>query len=85
MPVASEALSGGIWFLFMLYGSVWRKLRGLSHGLLMPKVSDGFQPSQEWESLMVLGESGENEEWEVEVELGDGAFEEGGEYCAKDV
>ncbi|KAF2636660.1 cytochrome P450 [Massarina eburnea CBS 473.64] len=71
MPVGSEALSGGMRFLFMEYGAEWRKLRGLSHGLLTPRVSATFRPSQEWESLMLLeevlkeGEGGEGKGSEV--------------------
>ncbi|KAF1996676.1 cytochrome P450 [Amniculicola lignicola CBS 123094] len=56
MPVANEALSGGMRFLFMSYGSEWRKLRSISHKLLTPKASDLFQPSQEWEAKLMLEE-----------------------------
>lgn len=56
MPVANEALSGGLRFLFMEYGSLWRRLRGVSHGLLTPKVSDGFKSSQEWEGRALCKE-----------------------------
>ena len=31
MPVASQALSGGLRFLFMEYGAEWRRLRAFSH------------------------------------------------------
>ena len=31
MPVASQALSGGLRFLFMEYGAEWRRLRAVSH------------------------------------------------------
>ena len=31
MPVANQALSRGLRFLFMEYGSEWRKLRAISH------------------------------------------------------
>ncbi|KAF2252951.1 cytochrome P450, partial [Trematosphaeria pertusa] len=55
-PVASDALSGGMRFLFMPYGSEWRKLRGISHRLLTPAVSATFKPSQEWEARMLLEE-----------------------------
>ncbi|KAF2281340.1 cytochrome P450 76C3 [Westerdykella ornata] len=55
-PVASDALSGGMRFLFMEYGSEWRKLRALSHKLLTPKGSEMFMPSQEWEARVLLGE-----------------------------
>lgn len=53
-PVASDALSGGMRFLFMEYGSEWRKLRSISHKLLTPNVSATFKPSQEWEGKMLL-------------------------------
>lgn len=53
-PVASDALSGGMRFLFMGYGSEWRKLRSISHKLLTPNVSATFKPSQEWEGKMLL-------------------------------
>ncbi|KAJ4296329.1 hypothetical protein N0V90_006374 [Kalmusia sp. IMI 367209] len=56
MPVASDALSGGLRFLFMEYGPEWRKLRGISHKLLTPAVSATFKPSQEWEARMLLDE-----------------------------
>lgn len=56
MPVASDALSGGMRFLFMPYGTEWRKLRALSHRLLTPRVSAGFMPSQEWEGRMLVEE-----------------------------
>jgi cytochrome P450 len=56
MPVASDALSGGMRFLFMGYGPEWRTLRGISHKLLTPAVSKTFQPSQEWEGKMLLEE-----------------------------
>lgn len=31
MPVANQALSGGLRFLFMEYGAEWRRLRAVSH------------------------------------------------------
>lgn len=55
-PAASDALSGGMRFLFMPYGSEWRKLRGISHKLLTPAVSATFKPSQEWEARLLLDE-----------------------------
>ncbi|KAF2467456.1 cytochrome P450 [Lindgomyces ingoldianus] len=55
-PVASDALSGGMRFLFMPYGPEWRKLRNISHRLLTPNVSATFKPSQEWEGKMLLEE-----------------------------
>ncbi|KAF2270527.1 cytochrome P450 [Lojkania enalia] len=55
-PVASDALSGGMRFLFMPYGPEWRKLRSISHKLLTPNVSATFKPSQEWEAKMLLEE-----------------------------
>lgn len=55
-PVASDALSGGMRFLFMEYGSEWRKLRSISHKLLTPAVSATFKPSQDWEGKMLLEE-----------------------------
>ncbi|KAF1949069.1 cytochrome P450 [Byssothecium circinans] len=72
MPVSSDALSGGMRFLFMGYTNEWRKMRSLAHKLLTPKVSDTFKPSQEWESLMLLdeilkGSDGEGKERGSEV------------------
>ncbi|KAF2109514.1 cytochrome P450 [Lophiotrema nucula] len=55
-PVASDALSGGLRFLFMPYGPEWRKMRSVSHKLLTPNVSATFKPSQEWEAKMLLEE-----------------------------
>ncbi|KAF1975719.1 cytochrome P450 76C3 [Bimuria novae-zelandiae CBS 107.79] len=56
LPVASQALSGGLRFLFMEYGPEWRKLRAISHRLLTPGVSATFKPSQEWEARLMLEE-----------------------------
>jgi cytochrome P450 len=56
MPVASDALSGGMRFLFMEYGALWRRLRGVSHRLLTPAASDAFRPSQEWEGRALCAE-----------------------------
>lgn len=56
LPVAGDALSGGMRFLFMEYGPEWRKLRGISHKLLTPAVSAMFKPSQEFEARMLLEE-----------------------------
>ena len=56
MPVANDALSRGLRFLFMPYGGMWRRLRGLSHKLLTPNMSNTFKPSQEWEGKMLLEE-----------------------------
>lgn len=54
MPVASDVLSGGMRFLFMPYGPEWRRLRAVSHKLLTPRMSDTFQPSQEFEATQLL-------------------------------
>jgi hypothetical protein len=40
----------------MPYGGMWRRMRGLSHKLLTPKMSEMFKPSQEWEGKMLLEE-----------------------------
>lgn len=56
MPVASDALSGGMRFLLMKYGPEWRKLRGISHKLLTPASSALFKPSQEYETKMLCEE-----------------------------
>ena len=56
MPVASDALSGGLRFLFMPYGKEWRQLRSVGHKLLTPAMSATFKPSQEWEGKMLLEE-----------------------------
>lgn len=56
LPVAGDALSGGMRFLFMEYGPQWRKLRGISHKLLTPAVSATFKPSQEYEAKLLLEE-----------------------------
>ena len=56
LPVAQDALAGGMRFLFMEYGPEWRKLRGVSHKLLTPAVSATFKPSQEYEAKMLLEE-----------------------------
>lgn len=55
-PVASDALSGGMRFLFMEYGNEWRRLRSVSHKLLTPAASALFKPSQEWEGRLMLEE-----------------------------
>ncbi|KAL5339641.1 cytochrome P450 [Aspergillus crustosus] len=54
MPVVSDALSGGMRFLFMPYGARWRRLRTLSHRLLSARVSEGFQPSHEFEASQLV-------------------------------
>ena len=54
MPVVSDALSGGMRFLFMPYGAEWRRLRAASHKLLSPRMSETFQPSQEFEAKQLL-------------------------------
>ncbi|KAJ5103775.1 hypothetical protein N7532_004304, partial [Penicillium argentinense] len=54
MPVVFDALSGGMRFLFMPYGTEWRRLRTVSHKLLTPRMSDTFQPLQEFESKQLL-------------------------------
>ncbi|KAF2707717.1 cytochrome P450 [Pleomassaria siparia CBS 279.74] len=56
MPVAMDALSGGMRFLFMRYGDAWRRCRGVAHGLLTPRASALFKPSQEWEGKMLMEE-----------------------------
>lgn len=56
LPVAGDALSGGMRFLFMEYGPVWRKLRTITHKLLTPAMSATFRPSQEFEAKMLLEE-----------------------------
>lgn len=75
MPVASDALSGGLRFLFMEYGQEWRKLRAISHRLLTPGVSKTFQPSQEWEARMLM----------EDILKGGGAGEKGSEVGYKAV
>ncbi|KAF2682335.1 cytochrome P450 76C3 [Lentithecium fluviatile CBS 122367] len=70
MPVANDALSGGLRFLFMPYGSEWRKLRGISHKLLTPAASAMFKPSQEWESRMLLEEVLKGRDEDVGNEVG---------------
>jgi cytochrome P450 len=70
MPVASDALSGGLRFLFMPYGPEWRKLRGISHKLLTPAASATFKPSQEWEAMMLLDEIVRGRDEEVGNEVG---------------
>lgn len=69
LPVASDALSGGMRFLFMEYGPRWRKLRTISHKLLTPAASATFQPSQEYEAKMLCEEvlKGKDEEGGNEV------------------
>lgn len=56
MPVLSDVLSGGMRFLLMPYGKDWRQLRSVAHRLLTPKMSDTFQPSQEFEAKQLLYE-----------------------------
>lgn len=56
MPIASDALSGGMRFLLMPYGKDWRQLRSVAHKLLTPKMSDTFRPSQEFEAKQLLYE-----------------------------
>jgi cytochrome P450 len=70
MPVSSDALSGGMRFLFMPYGAEWRKLRGISHKLLTPAASATFKPSQEWEARMLLEEVLKGRDEEVGNEVG---------------
>lgn len=53
-PILSDALSGGMRFLFMPYGSQWRRLRSVAHGLLSPRVSATFQPSQDFEAKQLI-------------------------------
>jgi cytochrome P450 len=80
LPVASDALSGGLRFLFMPYGSMWRRMRGVSHKLLTPVVSATFKPSQEWEGKMLLEEVLRESDSEKE-----GGKERGGEGAYKAV
>lgn len=54
MPVANDVLSGGMRFLLMPYGPSWRTLRSVSHKLLTPKMSNTFQPSQEFEAKQLV-------------------------------
>lgn len=54
MPVVSDALSGGMRFLFMPYGIEWRRSRTISHKLLTPRMAETFQPSQELEAKQLL-------------------------------
>jgi cytochrome P450 len=54
LPVVSDALSGGRRFLFMPYGIEWRRLRSVGHRLLTPRMSEKFQPSQEFEAKQLL-------------------------------
>jgi cytochrome P450 len=54
MPVVSDAVSGGMRYLFMPYGTEWRRLRAISHRLLTPRMSDTFQPSQDFEAKQLL-------------------------------
>jgi cytochrome P450 len=56
LPVASDALSGGMRMLFAEYGPEWRKLRGIAHKLLTPSASATFKPSQDYEAKMLLEE-----------------------------
>ncbi|KAJ6094276.1 hypothetical protein N7467_003121 [Penicillium canescens] len=53
-PVLSDALSGGLRFLFMPYGLKWRRLRSVAHGLLSPRASATFQPSQDFEAKQLI-------------------------------
>ena len=54
MPALSDALSGSMRFLLMPYGRDWRQLRSVAHKLLTPKMSDTFQPSQDFEAKQLL-------------------------------
>ncbi|CAG7936747.1 unnamed protein product [Penicillium salamii] len=54
MPVVSDALSGGMRFLFMPYGKEWRRSRAISHRLLTPRMAETFQPSQEFEAKQLM-------------------------------
>lgn len=60
-PMVSDIVSGGNRMLFMPYGTPtsqkvltkgddWRRIRQIIHGLLTPKQSDKFKPSQDLES-----------------------------------
>ncbi len=53
-PVVSGVISDNKRILFMDYTPTWRKHRGIIHGLLTQKVSDTFQPIQEFEAKQLL-------------------------------
>lgn len=53
-PFLFDLMSGGMRILFMDYTPEWRKLRAVIHQLLTPKMSDTFQPSQEFEAKQLL-------------------------------
>lgn len=52
-PVA-DLISNGKRILLMTYSPTWRKLRAIIHSLLTPKMSDTFQPIQEFEAKQLL-------------------------------
>lgn len=56
MPVLSDLVSGGMRFLLMPYNASWRKLRGIVHQLLAPRMSGVFAPSQEFEAKQLMFE-----------------------------
>ncbi|KAF1937890.1 cytochrome P450 76C3 [Clathrospora elynae] len=74
LPVASDALSGGLRVVFMRYGPKWRKLRSITHKLLTPAVSATFKPSREFEAKMLLGEVLEGADAERADEVNYNAF-----------
>ncbi|EXJ76403.1 uncharacterized protein A1O5_00911 [Cladophialophora psammophila CBS 110553] len=53
-PVLSELVSGGRRFLLMGNTPTWRKLRGLVHKLLTPRMSEKFRPSQDFEAKQLI-------------------------------
>ena len=53
-PVASGLISDSKRILLMDYTTTWRKLRSIIHSLLTPKMSDTFQPIQEFEAKQLI-------------------------------
>ncbi|KAI5843182.1 putative O-methylsterigmatocystin oxidoreductase [Tricharina praecox] len=53
-PVLMDLVSGGMRFLLMPYSAPWRKMRGIVHQLLTPRMSGTFVPSQEFEAKQLV-------------------------------
>jgi hypothetical protein len=53
-PVASDLLSGELRMVLMPYSERWRKLRGVVHQLLSPRMSGTFTASGEFEAKQLV-------------------------------
>ena len=53
-PISSDLLSGGLRMVLMPYCERWRKLRGVLHQLLSPRMSATFAASGEFEAKQLM-------------------------------